>query len=154
VGLNFEAKSEMSSIVPPLSRSKHSLRVISLILDTIRDDELVTARTISTSVKAPDDSSVNKPPSSQSYPGPSKQQYATEPHEPSRIQIRLVTAALARVHARATLKDRNVAQHGIFAFDGEFISGNTSLVTIRLVGSLCSSDISFRMLSDVKPLVF
>lgn len=50
--------------------------------------------------------------------------------DPGRLQIRLVTAELARKHARATPKDKSEPTTGVLAFEGEFVSGNTSLVSI------------------------
>jgi len=119
------------------------------ILDAIRDDELVTAR-VSISANPPIDDPVKTTP--QSYL--SKHGYLAESGEPIRIQIRLVTAQLARVHARTTLKDGSTTINSIFAFDGAFISGNTSLVTIRCIACTGISDaILFRLHFDMKPLV-
>jgi hypothetical protein len=107
------------------------LSIESCVLDTIREDELVTSRVISTSpthVGRPADP-VKETPHSQSYP--STRRCIAEPNEPSRIQIHLVSAELARRHAAVTLKHGTTAINGILAFEGEFISGNTSLVTIQ-----------------------
>lgn len=53
------------------------------------------------------------------------------PEEPVRVQIRLVTAELARAHARSTPKEQSAATNGLLAFDGEFVSGNTSLRALQ-----------------------
>ncbi len=144
--LNFEPKSELSATV----LYKHFLitsLIGSRILDTIRDDELVTARAVSN--PPIDNPAENVPKFSLS-----KQINNAEPGGRSRIQIRLVTAQLARLHARATLKDGSTAIKNIFAFDGAFVSGNTSLVTIRCISSTGSSDVFlFRMHFVVKRLV-
>ena len=125
---NFDVKSELSLNVPLLILDC-AQPVESRILDTIFDDELVTARAISTSIKPP----VDTPAKNTTQPSQSNQRYIAEPTEPNRIQICLVTAELARAHARATLKDGKGPINGILAFDGEFISGNTSLVTTQCI---------------------
>jgi hypothetical protein len=96
----------------------------------IREDELVTARVISTS---PGHSiglanSIKPTPQLRTYP--SAWQYVAEPEEPSRMRIRIISAELARRHASA-LRNGARAIDGILAFEGEFIDGNTSLVTIQ-----------------------
>ena len=96
----------------------------SSILHTIHDDELVTARAVSIGPSPPISNPVDN--IRQSYPSK-----PAESTEPGRIQIRLVTAQLARAHARATLQDDSTTLNNTFAFDGAFINGNTSLVTIR-----------------------
>ena len=119
------------------------------ILHTIHDDELVTARAVSISPSPPISNPVDN--IRQSYP--SKPAKSTEP---SRIQISLVTAQLTRAHARATLQDGSTTLNNTFAFDGAFINGNASLVTIRDIpctGIVISDMFLFRLLFDVKPLV-
>jgi hypothetical protein len=54
--------------------------------------------------------------------------YIAQPDEPCRMQVRLVTAELARNHAKETPKDSSEPTNGVLAFEGEFISGNTTLV--------------------------
>ena len=51
-----------------------------------------------------------------------------EEPSPSRIQIRLVSAALARSHAKGSMKEGSEPTNGVLAFDGQFVSGHTSLV--------------------------
>jgi len=146
--LNFEPKSESSVTV----FYKHFLitsPIGSRILDTIRDDELVTARAVSNPPIDNRDPAENVP-----KPSLSKQINNAESGGRSGIQIRLVTAQLARLHARGTLKDGSTTIKNIFAFDGAFVSGNTSLVTIRCISCTGNSDtFLFRMHFVVKPLV-
>ncbi|KAG6918191.1 hypothetical protein DXG01_015979 [Tephrocybe rancida] len=51
--------------------------------------------------------------------------------EPTRFQIRLVTAELARLHAKGTLKDSTEPVNGVLAFGGHFVSGNTAVSALR-----------------------
>ncbi|KAG6886551.1 hypothetical protein C0992_003430 [Termitomyces sp. T32_za158] len=57
----------------------------------------------------------------------SKQQY----HGRDGFQIRLVTAELARKHAKEALKETSEPSNGVLAFDGEFVSGNTTISALR-----------------------
>jgi hypothetical protein len=93
------------------------LHIASRILDTICEGEIVTAKEVSISPNPPIDNPVKIPQSK-------KQAHVPGSGGPGRIQIRLITAQLARDHVRATLKEND----NVFAFDGAFISGNTSLV--------------------------
>ena len=125
------------------------MHTASRTLDTICEGEVVTAREVS-SPNRPIDNPVKKNP-------PSKQalSHLAESGEPCRIQIRLVTAQLARDYVRGTLKDNPTATNNVFAFDGAFISGNTSLVTI-LVASRARTSLTpffFRQHFDTKPLM-
>jgi len=110
----------------------------SRILDTIRDNELVTSRAI----PKPTSHGGSTSPVKKSHP--SSRGYITKSSndEPGRIQIRLVSAEMARVHARATLKhggSTTTIKAGVLAFDGEFISGNTSLVIfIQTYPQMCT----------------
>jgi hypothetical protein len=100
----------------------------SRVLDTIRDDEVVTARAVpSRSGRRINDSAENVP---QTH---SPIRSYNERNVPASIQIRLITAELARAHARVSLKDDSAVMEGFLAFDGEFISGNTSLVMLRCI---------------------
>jgi hypothetical protein len=106
-------------------------------MDTHRDDELIIARPLSNLSRsaAPDaniQTSSKTSPHSESHV--SKPQHShrviSRPEEPSpgHIQIRLVSAALARSHAKESLKEGSEPTNGVLAFDGQFISGHTSLV--------------------------
>lgn len=44
------------------------------------------------------------------------------------FQIRLVTAEMARNHAKEVLKETSEPSNGVLAFNGEFVSGNTTIV--------------------------
>ena len=101
----------------------------SRVQDIIREDELVTSRVISAGPSDIANDTIRPTPQPRIYP--SAQHYIAEPNEPSRIQIRLVSAELARSHASAVRNGASAtAIDGVFAFEGEFISGNTSLVNI------------------------
>ena len=89
------------------------------------DDEIVTARAVSISPNLPIDNTVKNTPQSR--------RYIAESRGPSHIQIRLVMAQLAQVHARATLKGDSSTINKIFTFNSAFIIGNTSLVTILCI---------------------
>ena len=140
----------MSCLLPIFFRHERFLttsHIASRILDTICEGELVTAREVSISPNPPIDNPVFNIPRS-------KQAHLPESGGPCRIQIRLVTAQLARDHVRATLKDNATTIDNIFAFDGAFINGNTSLVTIRCIACTGISDAYFfRLYFDAKPLV-
>jgi hypothetical protein len=109
-------------------------------VDTVRDGELITARRLlipSDSASIVDtigpgcggDDSVETPSLSHAQ----KPAHATPTNEPSRMQVRLISAELARNHAKVSLKEGSEDPNGILAFDGEFISGHTSLVGIQYI---------------------
>ncbi|KAG6844814.1 hypothetical protein H0H87_003481 [Tephrocybe sp. NHM501043] len=62
---------------------------------------------------------------------PNLDQKEKEGEEHNRYQIRLITAELARAHAKETLKESTEPTNGILAFDGQFVSGNTTLSALR-----------------------
>ncbi|KAJ7735835.1 hypothetical protein DFH07DRAFT_967025 [Mycena maculata] len=99
-------------------------------VDMIPEDEIVTARssTVVTSVSASMPKHEPVLYSDHLIGGPES---TISPHNPGRIQIRFVTAELARVHARGTPKTQTEATNGILAFDGEFVSGNTTLRAVQ-----------------------
>ena len=144
------------SVLLPSGRSQLSVGG-SRVQDIIREDELVTSRVISESQsdtqRVDNDTVIPTPQQPRMYP--SAQHYIAEPNEPSRIQIRLVSAELARSHASAVRNGASATDiEGALAFEGEFISGNTSLVNIFTPGCsrACSDASSLSMLSDVKSL--
>jgi hypothetical protein len=59
-------------------------------------------------------------------PPPPKQ--SADIGEPGRIQVQLITAEMARENARDALTDDSIPSKKVMAFDGAFVSGNTSLV--------------------------
>jgi hypothetical protein len=98
----------------------------------IREDELVTTRVIPAGHASPTNVNPVKPtPQSQISTYSSPAHHVAEPNEPSRIQIRLVSAEMARRNAVSFKNGMNPDNDGILAFEGEFISGNTTLVTIH-----------------------
>jgi hypothetical protein len=103
----------------------------------IREDELVTTRrVIPASHASPANVNPVKPtPDSESqiltYSSPPY--HVAELNEPGRIQIRLVSAELARRNAASFKTGVNAHNDGdgVLAFEGEFISGNTTLVIVH-----------------------
>ncbi|KAJ6627692.1 hypothetical protein B0H10DRAFT_1905503 [Mycena sp. CBHHK59/15] len=93
-------------------------------VDMIEEGDVVTAR-----AGAPAARIIEPPQSHVSLK--SRAEYATSSDEPERFQMRLVTAEHARLHARRTPKDQSEPTTGVFAFDGEFVSGNTTLRSLE-----------------------
>lgn len=93
-------------------------------MDVILDGEVVTALA---EVGA---SGVSLPPTVVLSSSKTSHASVVSQDDPGHLQIRLVTAELARKHARATPKDKSEPTTGVLAFEGEFVSGNTSLVSI------------------------
>jgi hypothetical protein len=84
----------------------------------IRDGELVIAS--SKGMTAPNSITKRRPRTDKSH--------IAHPDEPSRMQVRLVTAELARDFAKENPKLQVEPANGILAFDGELISGNVTFV--------------------------
>jgi hypothetical protein len=104
-------------------------------VDMIAEGDVVTARPISpgTGSKA----------SSQADPLFTHKPDApkNKPDAPDAVQIRLVTAEIARMHAKKNPKDQTTSDAGVLAFDGEFVNRNTTLV-------------GGTFLRTIKPLIF
>ncbi|KAJ7106228.1 hypothetical protein C8R44DRAFT_805910 [Mycena epipterygia] len=86
-------------------------------IDTIREDDIVTARIGSSSV--PDKADPDLDPRS------------PLPDAVERFKITFVTAEHALCHARQTPKEQSEAKNGVLAFDGELINGNMTLRTLE-----------------------
>ncbi|KAJ7677170.1 hypothetical protein B0H17DRAFT_123065 [Mycena rosella] len=97
-------------------------------IDMIAEDDIVTARSCAVQM----DVAVSAPKRESRFVTPSTSTEVTaSPEEPTRLQIRFVTAELARVYARGTPKEQSEATNGVLAFDGESVSGNTTLKCIK-----------------------
>lgn len=97
-------------------------------INVIADSEIVTARPVTVSPDSNHHRRVSNPPP---YVGEVIGKPATQIRDEStggRLQIQLVTAQLARQHAASNLKDTSLPSNGTLAFDGQLVSGNTSLV--------------------------
>ena len=135
VGSSFEAKSE-SIQFQGRSLLICTIQINSSIVDTLRDDEILIARPLPNLSRSPtpDANIQTSSRTSHSESHMSKPQHShlvvSRPEEPSpsRIQIRLVSAALARSHAKGSMKEGSQPTNGVLAFDGQFVSGHTSLV--------------------------
>jgi hypothetical protein len=55
--------------------------------------------------------------------------YLAYPDEPTRLQIRIVTAESARAFAKENPTQQLEPTNGVHAFDGEFVSGNVTFVS-------------------------
>ncbi|KAJ7581814.1 hypothetical protein C8J56DRAFT_1029289 [Mycena floridula] len=101
-------------------------------VDIIVEGELVTARYGSTTLDD-DDDDVEMRPISPQKPHPAPQDSSSSSPDPvDRLQIRLVTAEMARRHANATPKETSEPPNSIPAFDGEFINANMSLGDLQV----------------------
>jgi hypothetical protein len=70
-------------------------------------------------------------PSSVTKPKPkprSDTSHIAHPDEPIRMQVRVVTADIARDFAKEKPKEQTEPTNGILAFEGELISGNVTFV--------------------------
>lgn len=83
----------------------------------IGDDDIVTARV----------GSCPTPPTTPSIEKNNVLRIA-QPDPVDRFKIEFITAELAIGHARQTPREQSEATNGVFAFDGELISGSTTLV--------------------------
>ncbi len=88
-------------------------------IDCIEDGEIVTARYCS---QQPAQIDLNPPkPFTSSVPEASA-------IEPGRFKVRLIAAKSARDYARQTPKEQGEHPNGVHCFEGQAISGNTTLV--------------------------
>ncbi|KAJ6518100.1 hypothetical protein C8R47DRAFT_1086007, partial [Mycena vitilis] len=99
-------------------------------IDMIGEEELVTARVAHTE-PAPSLSVVKAEPSFDASADGFEVEAVADVDPPPGMQIRLVTAELARLHAKATPREKSEATNGVFAFGGEFVDGNTTLKSLQ-----------------------
>jgi hypothetical protein len=90
---------------------------------------VVKAKAIATADRAPVDEDVEMTPASTSNTSSSKHPFIASKDDPSRLQIRLVTAEMARKYASATPKEISEPTNSVLAFDGEYVNASATLVT-------------------------
>jgi hypothetical protein len=85
------------------------------VIAMIADNDIITARSANTGDAGPN----LLPPS------------LSDSDTTERFKIKFVTAEHAVIHARQTPRERSEPVNGVIGFDGEFVSGNTTLVRAR-----------------------
>ncbi|PVF92993.1 hypothetical protein CPB86DRAFT_142216 [Serendipita vermifera] len=102
-------------------------------IDIIRDGELVLV--------SPKNPTVSLTPA-KPEPKELDRSYIAHPDEPTRLQIRIVTAESARAFAKENPKQQLEPTNGVLAFDGEFVSGNITFGILQEeVARVCGWDI-------------
>ncbi|PVF99226.1 hypothetical protein CPB86DRAFT_315970 [Serendipita vermifera] len=102
-------------------------------IDIIRDEEVVRV--------TPRDPALSSTPA-KTEPKELDRSYLAHPDEPTRLQIRIVTAENARAFAKENPKQQLEPTNGVLAFDGEFVSGNVTFGVLQEeVARVCGWDI-------------